>query len=82
MVREGRAREAIAVLRRSCHDTRLGLDRIYARSLVDLADALRQLGHFIYAFYNRMRIHSALGYLTPAEFEAPWRAGQSKSITP
>ncbi|VTS00972.1 transposase : Integrase, catalytic region OS=Candidatus Contendobacter odensis Run_B_J11 GN=BN874_1700001 PE=4 SV=1: rve [Gemmata massiliana] len=40
----------------------------------DYADARRQLGRFLDAVYNRKRIHSALGYLTPAEYEQQWRA--------
>ena len=39
----------------------------------DFVDALRQIGHFIDDVYRTKRIHSALGYLTPAEFEATWR---------
>jgi putative transposase len=46
------------------------------------ADALRQLGHFIDSVYNRKRIHSALGYLTPLEFEAEWRAQKAINPTP
>ena len=42
----------------------------------DFADARRQLGRFLDAVYNRKRIHSSLGYLTPEEFEQQWRAGQ------
>jgi transposase InsO family protein len=38
----------------------------------DFADARRQLGRFLGDVYNRKRIHSALGYLTPAEFEQQW----------
>ena len=36
----------------------------------DFAEALTQIGHFIDDVYRTKRIHSALGYLTPAEFEA------------
>lgn len=36
------------------------------------ADARRQLGRFLDAVYNRKRIHSSLGYLTPSEFERQW----------
>jgi putative transposase len=44
---------------------------------LDYADAYRQLGRFLDAVYNVKRIHSALGYLTPAEFEQQWRAAQA-----
>jgi transposase InsO family protein len=36
----------------------------------DLADARAQIGRFIEAVYNRQRLHSALDYLSPEEFEA------------
>jgi putative transposase len=35
----------------------------------DFADAQHQLGHWLMDVYNTQRIHSALDYLTPAEFE-------------
>ena len=37
-----------------------------------MEEAREQLGHFIDVVYHRERLHSALGYKTPAEFEAQW----------
>jgi transposase InsO family protein len=45
----------------------------------DFGDALRGLGRFPDDVYNRKRIHSSLGYLTPAEFESLWREKHSAS---
>lgn len=45
----------------------------------DFGDALRGLGRFLDDVYNRKRIHSSLGYLTPAEFESQWRERHSAS---
>jgi transposase InsO family protein len=39
---------------------------------LDYHDAYRQLGRFLDTVYLHKRIHSSLGYLTPAEFEAQW----------
>jgi transposase InsO family protein len=39
----------------------------------DFAEAQAQLRRFLGALYNRKRIHSALDYLTPLEFEQQWR---------
>jgi transposase InsO family protein len=36
----------------------------------DFDDACEQLAHWLEVEYMTERIHSALGYLTPAEFEA------------
>jgi putative transposase len=43
----------------------------------DYADAMRQIGRFLDEVYLHKRIHSSLGYLTPAEFESQWRQEQS-----
>jgi hypothetical protein len=48
----------------------------------DFGDAHRQLGRFLDDVYNRKRIHSSLGYLTPAEFELQWLRGQKTTALP
>ena len=46
----------------------------------DFADAYRQIGKFIQDVYNRKRMHSSLGYLTPSEYEQKWRERQAKTL--
>lgn len=43
----------------------------------DYHDAYQQIGQFLEDVYMHKRIHSSLGYLTPAEFERQWRAQQA-----
>ena len=47
---------------------------------IDYNDAYRQLGCFLDDVYIYKRIHSSLGYLTPAEFEALWRKEQALAL--
>lgn len=42
----------------------------------DFHDAYQRIGHFLDDLYTRKRIHSALDYLTPTEFEAQWHRHQ------
>ncbi len=46
----------------------------------DFSDALHQIGEFIQEVYMTKRIHSSLGYLTPAEFESAWRRSQTQLV--
>jgi transposase InsO family protein len=47
----------------------------------DFNDARQQIGDFIEKVYNHKRIHSALGYLTPVEFERDWFLAQTQAAT-
>jgi len=47
----------------------LKYEEVYRSEYRDLADARRQIGRFIETVYNRNRLHSALGYQSPVEFE-------------
>ena len=44
----------------------------------DFEDAHSQIGRFLDEVYTHKRIHSSLGYLTPAEFEQEWRQSLSR----
>lgn len=46
----------------------------------DYPDAVRQLGRFLDEVYMHKRIHSSLGYLTPAEFEQQWQPAQGSLL--
>lgn len=46
----------------------------------DFADAQAQIGQFIEDVYNQKRIHSALGYLSPAEYELAYRLAHTQPL--
>jgi putative transposase len=47
----------------------LKYEEVYRTEYRDLADAYAQIGEFLEHLYNQQRLHSALGYVPPAEFE-------------
>lgn len=51
----------------------LKAEEVNGKAYAHIDDARRQIGEFIETVYNRQRLHSALGYQPPAEFEATLR---------
>jgi putative transposase len=56
-------------------------EEVYLSDYQDFADAQRHISRFLDDVYNVKRIHSALRYLTPKEFEDQWRAGMAPATT-
>jgi putative transposase len=48
-------------------------EEVYLHDYLDYADAYQHIGHFLDDVYMYKRVHSALGYVPPAEFEAAWQ---------
>jgi len=48
----------------------LKYEEVYRNEYRDLAEARASIGKFLETVYNQKRLHSSLGYLPPAEFEA------------
>jgi transposase InsO family protein len=47
----------------------LKYEEVYRQEYRDLAEARASIGQFLNKVYNQQRLHSALGYLPPVEFE-------------
>ena len=47
----------------------LKTELVHHQKYATRADAQRDLFTFIEGFYNRMRLHSAIGYISPVEME-------------
>ena len=57
-------------------------EEVYLADYADFDDALANIGKFIDVVYNKKRSHSALGNLTPKQFEAQWRAEHKQKSPP
>lgn len=56
-------------------------EEIYRAEYRDFDDANRRIGKFIESIYNRERLHSALGYRPPVEFEQSLRLQTELSVS-
>jgi transposase InsO family protein len=56
----------------------LKYEEIYRSEYRDLAEARCSIGQFLERIYNRRRLHSALGYVPPVEFETHLAAQKNK----
>ena len=57
-------------------------EEVYLSEYLNFGDAHQQIRCFIEDVYNTKRIHSSLGYLTPAEFEYAWWQSQLTEASP
>jgi putative transposase len=55
-------------------------EEVYLSDYRTYHEAYQQLGRFLDDVYMHKRIHSSLGYLTPAEFEAHWLEEQAQRV--
>jgi putative transposase len=56
-------------------------EEVTLHDYIDFHEDYQHLGQFLDNVYQPNRIHSALGYLTPAEFETQWRKQQSEAAS-
>lgn len=56
------------------------LQLIWRTAFTSRDQASKAIGQYIEGFYNPRRRHSSLGYVSPATFEATFRAGQTNEI--
>ena len=57
----------------------LKYEEVYLFEYEDFAEAQRRIGQFLERVYNEKRLHSALGYLPPAEYEQTLSASTALS---
>jgi len=63
------------------------VEEVYVSEYRTFAEVKQRIGEFIELIYNQQRLHSALGYVSPVEFEqeiksAPWHVSISAPTCP
>jgi putative transposase len=56
----------------------LKTEEINGKAFADLSDARRRINDFIAEVYNKDRLHSALGYQSPLEFETAFAQNKTR----
>ena len=56
-------------------------EEVYAYEYETMEDVIERLPHFIDQIYNRRRLHSALGYVPPEEYELQYARQEGQNLT-
>jgi transposase InsO family protein len=60
----------------------LKVEEVYVNDYRTTTEARENIGSFVEAVYNQKRLHSALGYMPPIEFEAQYKQQQQNNAGP